>query len=142
MNYIEIFCRMLFIMDFSIDVQDDGRYCIIDHQDAYLGDPHSYDNYNNDDIERIIDRLSLYIEDYFFVTLEEASAEYLGNDIFYADNIPFTAKEWVDFLNKYPYLKETYNIEYDICNLISLPKILKSIKLSDVVAFEKDKIFN
>lgn len=131
-HFTKVLCEMLETMDFSLDKQIDGNYCLEDEQEGYLGGIDSYRNFTNAD--EIIDRLDNFLNDYYFADLEEAAEEDFGID-FSKTDVPITAEDWTAFLDEHEDFKKSYFHEYEVMKLISSPEILELIKLDDVVRF-------
>lgn len=125
---------MLDVMDFSLDKQEDGKFCLVDGQDAYLGDVESYSGFENGNASAIIERLDTFLGDYYFGDLEEAAESEFGIDLS-ADDAPVTAEEWVVFLDKHEDFKKEYIHEYEVMRLISSPDDVDLIDLDDVVHY-------
>ena len=129
-HYTKVFAEMLDVMEFSLDKQIDGNYCLEDEQEGYLGGIDSYRNFTSAD--EIIDRLGSFLEDYYYRDLEEAACEEFGLK---ASELPYSAEEWVQFLEKdeYESFRAEYFHEYEVMKLISSPsEIINQINLSEV----------
>lgn len=110
MDYSKVFEEMLDVMEFELAKYDDG-FGLIDRQGGNLGDIES-DRF--EDAQSLIDRLDIYLEDYYFADLDEAwEAEGFEGDI------PETAEDWVGFMNEHKSFKEEYRHEYDVMNMIA-----------------------
>ena len=119
--YEDVLTAMLDTMELGLREQANGKYEIIDYQDAYLGGLESFQNF--DSAEAVVERLDNYINDYYIEDLQEVASS-LGYK-----NLPETEKEWVRFMDKHPNMKEEYRHEYDVMKLVSSPDILKNISL-------------
>lgn len=131
-NWTKVFCLMLETMDFSLDLQKDGKYCIVDEQEAYFGDIESYGDFEKGSAAEIADRLDIYLNDYYFSDLKELADSELGTT--HSDS-PSTAGEWVKFMDKFPNFKQKYLHEYNVMKLISSHELLDAIDLDDVVRY-------
>lgn len=92
--YEDVLTAMLDTMELGLNEQANGKYEIIDYQDAYLGGLESFQNF--DSAEAIVERLDNYINDYYIEDLQEVASS-LGYK-----NLPETEKEWVRFMDKAP----------------------------------------
>lgn len=130
----KVFCDMLDTMDFSLDKQEDGSYRLADEQGAYLGGAESYEGFEGNSADAIVERLDTCLNDYYFNDLENAADWDLGLD-FSQPDAPAAAEDWVRFMDKNEGFKETYRHEYEVMKLISSPEALKQINLDDVVRY-------
>lgn len=119
--YEDVLTSMLDTMELGLCEQANGKYEIIDYQDAYLGGLESFQNF--DSAKAVVERLDNYINDYYIEDLQEVASS-LGYK-----NLPETEKEWVRFMDKHPNMKEEYRHEYDVMKLVSSPDILQHIGL-------------
>ena len=114
MTPTEIFAEMLDVIEFEICKYEDG-YGLNDLQGANLGD---IEEERFTTAEEIIDRLDVYITDYYFTDLEEtAESEY---DIDFREvEVPQSAEEWVVFMNTHEKFKSAYQHEYAVMHMIA-----------------------
>lgn len=114
MDYNKVFEEMLDVMEFELVKYDDG-FGVIDLQGGNLGDIES-DRFEN--AGQIMDRLDIYLEDYYFTDLDEAwEHEGYGEDS--ANVKPCSAEDWVGFMNEHKDFKKEYRHEYDVMNMIA-----------------------
>lgn len=128
-KYSNIMAKMLNVMEFRLDKIDD-KYCLIDLQGGNLGNIES-ERFSS--AEGIIEELSTYLEDYYFTDLEEAAESDLEMD-FSQNEAPYTAEEWVKFMNKYKEFKEMYKHEYDVMDMIAYN--IDKVNLFDVFVIQ------
>lgn len=137
-KYTETFGKMLDIMDFCLEQttgeKDKKGYILFDKQrDIYLDDI-------DDEIfvaskpSDIVERLSTYIEDYYFEDLDTAWDDYSLKEKY---DKPQNADEWVIFKQSsnpdiQAFVKD-YSHEIDIMEMISNEKIDKLVNLDDIV---------
>lgn len=131
-HYTDVLCAMLETMDFSLDKQEDGNYCLVDEQGAYFGGMESYEDFEEGSAGAIVDRLCTYLNDHYFEDLEEIAEDEFDVDFSHID-VPADAEDWVKFMDEHEDFRETCFHEYEVMKLISSPEILDSINLDDVV---------
>lgn len=114
-HFTEIFATMLDVMDFEL-YQDEDGYALSDKQGGNFGDIES-DRFTT--AKQIIDRLDVYLNDYYFDDLTEAAENYP----YFADHdIPDTAEGW-NVLRLFapielkPFIAE-YSHEFDVMELV------------------------
>lgn len=125
-NYTELFEELLDVMDFTLvkykgndEEYNPFRWGLIDRQGAYLGDI-EWDRFA--DAEGIIDRLDIYINDYFYTDLEDEIDAY-GVDLD-GRELPDGAEEWLalrndqDFYEKNKRYCDEHKFEFDVLDMI------------------------
>ena len=131
-HYTKVFCDMLETMEYSLEKQEDGKYCLVDEQGEYFEKTVNRGVFDKDCAGDMIEKLASCLEDYYYGNLEAAAEGVFGID-FSQPDAPTTAEEWVEFMDENEGFKEVYSHEYDIMKLISSPELLKKINLDDVV---------
>ena len=118
-KYTKLFTDFLHTMDFGLCKETDG-YALIDYQGAYWGNI-AEDRF--DSAESIVDRLDIYIDDYFLDDLEEEAPNYGISDETIVDILGFA--DWyawfVENKDKSPeevrrLLEETFH-----CGVVFIP---------------------
>ena len=104
-----IFKEMIETMDFSLDKYDDG-YGLIDQTGANFGDIQS-DRFKT--AAEIIERLEIYLNDYYYNDLCEQANEYFGIESF-----PNTYEDWLKFMDTYLSFKKDHMYEYEVMDMI------------------------
>ena len=114
-RFTRIFADMLNVIDFEL-YQDEDGYALSDKQGGNFGDIES-DRFTT--AEQIIDRLDVYLNDYYFDDLTEAAENYP----YFADrDIPDTAEGWnvlrlFATIELKPFIAE-YSHEFDVMELV------------------------
>lgn len=114
LHYTKIFFNMLEVIDFELVKHEDG-YGLVDKQGGNFGDIES-DRYTN--ASQIIDRLDIYLNDFYFDDLEEAAESEYGITFKYQP-VPSSAEEWITLMDKHEEFKKAYRHEYDVMDLIA-----------------------
>ena len=115
-RFTRIFADMLNVMDFEL-YSDEGGYALSDKQGGNFGDIES-DRFTS--AMQIIDRLNVYLNDYYFDDLAEAAESYP----YFADHdMPETAEDWNVFRlyvprELTPFISE-YHHEFNVMELIA-----------------------
>ena len=117
-KYTKLFTDFLHTMDFGLCKETDG-YALIDYQGAYWGNI-AEDRF--DSAESIVDRLDIYIDDYFLDDLEEEAPNYGISDETIVDILGFA--DWyawfVENKDKAEYQKfiNTHGSEFEVADLV------------------------
>lgn len=133
-KYTKLFTDFLHTMDFGLCKETDG-YALIDYQGAYWGNI-AEDRF--DSAESIVDRLDIYIDDYFLDDLEEEAPNYGISDETIVDILGFA--DWyawfVENKDKAEYQKfiNTHGFEFEVADLVV--NHLDEVCLDDVIEEE------
>lgn len=133
-KYTKLFADFLHTMDFGLCKESDG-YALIDYQGAYWGDI-AEDRF--DSAESIVDRLDIYIDDYFLDDLEEEAPNYGISDETIVDILGFV--DWLAWFtenkDKAEYQKfiNTHRSEFEVADLVV--NHLDEVCLDDIIEEE------
>lgn len=115
-----LFERFISGVDFTLIKNKDGTWSLSDNMGANLGDIESDKFYSAGDI---IDRLDIYINDYFYGDLKDELEAYdvdlEGRDV------PYTAEEWLalqsnqEFYSKNVSYFENHKFSFDVLDMIA-----------------------
>lgn len=134
-KYTKLFADFLHTMDFGLCKKPNG-YALIDYQGAYWGGI-AEDRF--DSAESIVDRLDIYIDDYFLDDLEEEAPNYGISDETIVDILGFA--DWFAWFtenkDKAEYQKfiNTHGFEFEVADLVV--NHLDEVCLDDVVDKEE-----
>ena len=132
-HYTKVLCKMLETMEYSLEKKENGKYCLVDEQSEYLGNMKNYGEIEKDSASAVVDRVSTYLNDYYFNVLQSAASGDFDID-FSQPDVPTTAEDWIKFMDANENFKKEYSHEYEVMKLIaSSPELLKKINLDDVV---------
>lgn len=133
-KYTKLFADFLHTMDFGLCKEPDG-YALIDYQGAYWG---SMAEDRFDSAESIVDRLDIYIDDYFLDDLEEEAPNYGISDETIVDILGFA--DWLAWFTENKYKAEyqkfinTHGFEFEVADLVV--NHLDEVCLDDVIEEE------
>lgn len=114
--YLQIMHNMLLFEGIELDKSEDGNgYSIVTYHGEYYDNPYQDEKFHH--TSELINVLDTYLNDHYFADLEEVSEE-SGID-WNQEKVPYSCKEWVNFLDEHQNIKELCQYEYDVMDMIA-----------------------